>query len=264
MDSSSSLLPPPSLPTAPNNKYHFIIAPTLSNVRGIFVRAVTIVLLVVVSLWANHEASKGFDLTIHSASNDTPAGRRFDLMFVSNGKAATLLLESSYAIEHIIYPRNLFVKKPVHHVILKLSGEKTTEIVQVKRGYKKEKPGEYLILVKPEIVEEENATVAMAAALYRAMAYVWLWDGTTTTQRSIVDAMAEYLTVQSGFDGVPSKTSSSSFGSFMQKCEKLSHGFVARLNNAVHERLWRDGIVDRALDQMLQELCLEHLQLASF
>jgi Peptidase of plants and bacteria len=223
---------------------------------------VTIVSLVVVSLWANYEASKGFDLTICNAPTDTLAGRRFDLMFVSNGKAAKLLLESSDAIKRILYPRNVYVKKPVRHVILELAGEKTTEIVQVKRGYKKEKPDEYLILVKPEILEEENATVAMEAALYRSMAYVWLWDGTTVTKRGIVDAMVEYLIVQSGFDSTLSKNRNSSAASFMQKCENRSNGFVARLNNVVHEL--SEHMVDQALDQLLQELCFQHLKLASF
>ncbi|KAJ4818223.1 Plant basic secretory protein (BSP) family protein [Rhynchospora pubera] len=253
---SETLLPSSSLPTTPSNPF---TAPQLST-RGICVRAVTIVLLLAVSLWANYEASKGFDLTVNNASTNTLSGRRFDLMFVSNGKAAKMLLESSYAIEHILYPGNMYVKKPVRHVILELAGEKTTEMVQVKHSYKKEKSGEYLILIKPEILEEENVTMAMAAALYRAMAYVWLWDGTTTTQPNIVDAMVEYLMVQCGFDSMSSKNMNSSVGNLMMKCENLSDGFVARLNNEVHE-LWSERMVDETLN--LEKLCLKHLQLAS-
>lgn len=257
---SESLISPPSLPTTPNN--HFM-TPILTT-RAIYMRAVTLVSLIAISLWANYEASKGFDLTIHNASMNTLVGRQFDLMFVSNGKAAKLLLEASSVMERIVYPGNMYVKKPVRHVILELAGEKTTEIVQVKHGYKKEKPGEYLILINPEILEEEKATKAMAAALYRAMAYVWLWDSKTSTQRSIVDAMVEYLMVQSGrFNSTSSKNRSSNVGNFLQKCDNLSNGFVARLNNAVHE-LPSERMVDQALSQLLEELCLEHLQLASF
>ncbi|KAF3328848.1 Peptidase of plants and bacteria [Carex littledalei] len=234
--------------------------------RAICVRAVTFILLIAISLWANYEASKGFDLTIHNASMNTLVGRQFDLMFVSNGKAAKLLLEASDVMERIVYPANMYVKKPVRHVILELAGEKTTEIVQVKRGYKKEKPGEYQIIINPEILEEENLTKAMAAALYRAMAYVWLWDSTTAAQRSVVDAIVEYLMVRSGrFNSTSSKNRSSNVGNFLQKCDNLilSNGFVARLNNAVHE-LPSERMVDQALNQLLEELCLEHLQLASF
>ncbi|KAJ3700895.1 hypothetical protein LUZ61_004600 [Rhynchospora tenuis] len=253
---SESLLPSPSLPTAPNNTF---TTPTVST-RGICVRAGTIVLLLAFSLWANYEASKGFDLTVNNASTNTLAGRRFNLMFVSNGKAAKMLLESSNAIERILYPGNMYDKKAVRHVILELAGEKTTEVVQVKHCYKKEKPGEYLILIKPEILEEENVTMAMAAALYRAMAYVWLWDGTTATQTNIVDAIVEYIMFKFGFDSMSSKNINSSVGNLLMKCENLSDGFVGRLNNAVHE-LWYERMVDEALN--LENLCLKHLQLAS-
>ncbi|XP_039053555.1 uncharacterized protein LOC120195679 [Hibiscus syriacus] len=115
-------------------------------------RLLLVILIGTISVWANHEASKGFKVTIinNSAFKVSPAARRFHLFYVSNDEATRIILNTS------AYPNHPHLtKKPVHHVVLQLAaGEEdkpSTTKVSVARS--KGKESVYVINLSPTIME---------------------------------------------------------------------------------------------------------------
>lgn len=51
--------------------------------HNIILRIILVLFVALISLWANYEASKIFDITIVNDIKDSPAGRRFALFYVS-------------------------------------------------------------------------------------------------------------------------------------------------------------------------------------
>ncbi|KAJ3694475.1 hypothetical protein LUZ60_009955 [Juncus effusus] len=229
-----------------------------SSSPSTLLRLATILTLIGLSLWANYEATKGFDLTILNASTQTLAGHRFNLLFVSNGRASKLALKSSSVIERVLYPQEKFVKKPVHHVTIRLADKNLTRRVVVRQCDSYLQKGEYLIELSPSLMVEKDVIMGVKSALNRAMAYVWL---TENAPQHIVEAMVDYLMTQSGFSlkNYERDTSAFSLVSFMEFCEEKSHGFFARLNNAMQEKS-TESLVNNALFSSSSEMmCLNRI-----
>ncbi|EEE64828.1 hypothetical protein OsJ_19685 [Oryza sativa Japonica Group] len=75
------------------------------STASIVARVVAVLAVASVSLFARHEASKGFHVDIvNAAPRDTVAGRRFDLFFVSNGKAERILHYANRGVEAALFP----------------------------------------------------------------------------------------------------------------------------------------------------------------
>lgn len=225
-----------------------------------------VLVLAAMSLWANLEAGEGFDITIlNAALPDSPAARRFDLLFVSNGKAAQILLNASGFVEHILYPNELYPRKPVSSVTLRLAGHNLSEAVAVSEGDDSQRPGEFVIHVSPSAMADANPGLALGSAVQRAMARVWLWDGRGTAPKWIVDAMVEYLSLSAGFarDAVPVRPSGPCWGEegepvgtarFLKYCEERRGGFMARLNRVMRKH-WNEIMVDVALGSSSRAMC---------
>ncbi|XP_010904913.1 uncharacterized protein [Elaeis guineensis] len=238
---------------------------------ALLIRLVAFVSLAAVSMWANYEAAKGFEITILSADSHTAAGRRFNLMFVSNGRAARLILNSSDFIERVLYPSELYPRKPVSCVTLQLAVQNFTESVMVRPG---RHPGDFVILVSPSVMAEANVHISVASAVQRGMAQVWLWNGQGGAPRSLLDSMADYLTMAARLRqhlkhndlSITTNASCWDDGSyidvarFLQYCEERRHGFMARLNRAMQGQ-WDEHMVDSALGSPSRELCLAYLLL---
>ncbi|KAG1330497.1 hypothetical protein COCNU_02G004650 [Cocos nucifera] len=238
---------------------------------ALLIRLVAFLSLAVVSMWANYEASKGFEITILSADTHTATGRRFNLMFVSNGRAARLILSSSDFIERMLYPSELYPRKPVRRITLQLAVQNFAESVSVRPG---RLPGDFVILVSPSVMAETNVHISVASAVQRGMAQVWLWNGQGGAPRSLLDSMAEYLTMparprhHSKHKDFSITTNTSCWDDrsdidvarFLQYCEERRHGFVARLNRAMQGQ-WDENMVDYALGSPSRELCLAYLLL---
>ncbi|EHA8590757.1 hypothetical protein COCNU_scaffold023557G000010 [Cocos nucifera] len=216
------------------------------------------------SLWANLEASEGFDITILNAARPgTLAARRFDLLFVSNGKASQILQNASDFVEHILYPNELYPRKPVRHVTLRLAGHNLSEVV-VSDSDDSQRPGDFVIHVSPSAMADANPGLAFGSAVQRAMARVWLWDGRGAAPKWLVNAMMEYLTLSAGFasDTVPLQPGGSCWredepartARFLKYCEERRSGFMARLNRAMRKH-WSEIMVDVALGSPSRQLC---------
>ncbi|KAG1334908.1 hypothetical protein COCNU_03G010270 [Cocos nucifera] len=238
----------------------------------LLIRFVAFLSLAAVSGWANYEAAKGFEITILSADTHTVAGRRFNLMFVSNGRAARLVLNSSDFIERLLYPNELYPKKPVRHVTLQLADQDLPEVVAVNPG---RGSGDFMIHVSPNLMAEADVKMSLASAVQRAMAQVWLRNGQGRAPRSLLNAMMEYLTMAARllhplkhYDlSITPNTSCwddsnySDNARFLQYCEEKRQGFIARLNRAMMED-WNEHMVDRALGLQSGQLCSAYLLLA--
>ncbi|KAJ3700894.1 hypothetical protein LUZ61_004599 [Rhynchospora tenuis] len=227
-------------------------------------RLATLLALLLISVWANYEASKGFNLSILDAPTHTLAGRRFNLLFVSNGRAADMALKSSRFIEHILYPlEEAFPQKPVRHVTIRLSDNNIMNDVIVSRCNSRAAAaiGEYLIEISPSVMAQKDViTAAFASALHRGMGYVWLWDGHATMPQPILDAMVQYLSVQYklAYKDYESTYLTSTLADLIQLCEEKSSGFIARLNNAVREK-WDEHTLTDAFSSPSEMMCLSRI-----
>ncbi|XP_008782162.1 uncharacterized protein LOC120103669 [Phoenix dactylifera] len=219
-----------------------------------------------ISLWANLEAGKGFDVSIlNAAPAGTLAARRFDLLFVSNGRAARIVLNASEFVERILYPNELYPRKPVRSVTLRLAGQNLSGVVAVSHGDDPHLPGDYVIHVSPSVMAEADPGLSLVSAVQQAMARVWLWDVGGAPPKWLVDAMVEYLSLSAGFAGnaVPLRPGGSCWGEdedppsvarFFKFCEERRPGFVARLNRAMSKH-WNDIMVDEALGSSSRRMC---------
>ncbi|XP_008784395.1 uncharacterized protein LOC103703347 [Phoenix dactylifera] len=232
---------------------------TLAGLAFVFI-------LAAMSLWANLEASEGFDITIlNAAPPGTLAARRFDLLFVSNGKASQILQNASEFVERILYPNELYPRKPVRSVTLRLAGHNLSEVVTVGHGDDSQRPGDFVIVVSPTAMADPNPGLALGSAVQRAMARVWLWDGQGAAPKWLMDAMVEYLSLSAGLvgDAVPLRPGGPCWGEeeepvgtarFLKYCEERRSGFIARLNRAMRKH-WSEIMVDVALGSSSQWLC---------
>ncbi|XP_059664287.1 uncharacterized protein LOC132310064 [Cornus florida] len=78
-----------------NNNNHNNNNNILVSSNCILLRVISVLLIGIISIWANYEASKGFKITIINEAADSPAGKRFTLLYVSNDKATRILLNQT-------------------------------------------------------------------------------------------------------------------------------------------------------------------------
>ncbi|KAI0496603.1 hypothetical protein KFK09_022923 [Dendrobium nobile] len=213
-------------------------------------RLSTVLAVTAISLWANYEASKGFDITVLEAPGATLAARQYNLMFVSNGGAARAILNASASIEQTLYPDTKhFPYKPINSVTLRVSDHNLTRAIIVTTAAGG--GGDYLILVSPNVIAERDAEKAVVAVVYEGMARVWVRDGRGMAPAAVVDALVGYICGAAGFGREADYANEAAEGceataGFVRYCEEKRPGFVARLNKAMEEK-WDNGIWDSAL-----------------
>ncbi|XP_039028876.1 uncharacterized protein LOC120162880 [Hibiscus syriacus] len=176
------------------------------STSGIICRLLLVILIGTISVWAKHEASKGFKVTVinSAAIKHSPAGRRFHLFYVSNDEATRIILSTSAVVENILYPNHPHqTKKPVHHVVLQLTaaGEDNPSKTKVSVARSKEKESVYIISLSASIMEESNFKYSVVSAIQLAMARIWVWDGESSGGAPpwLIDGMAEYIWMRAGF-----------------------------------------------------------------
>lgn len=248
-------------PTSPNQSL------SISN-QAVAVRLLLVAVVGLTSLWANHEASKGFDITILNNAKGSSAGQRFDLFYVSNDEATRLLLNASSFIENLIYPSPDFPKKKVKSVHLTLSLRDLSSNVAVEQL---DGGVDFVVHLSPSIFNERNVNHAMSAAILRGMSRVWLWNGEADAPPSLLDGMVEHIVGAAGFvekkysGGVVSKLAACEpmwwkdkdpmqVAMFLDYHERQREGFIQRLNQGLKSR-WHDRTVEDALGMPGQRPC---------
>lgn len=252
-------------------------SPSSPTTSSIINRLLFLVLIALISIWANYEASKGFEVIILNNSGDTPQGRRFDLFFVSDDRATRIVLNTSKFVERILYPDHHHPKKPVRRITLQLTGDYSTDIVHV-APIGPYPHHEFNIGISPIVMDEADVDRVMAAAVQRAMARVWLWEGNGGAPPELVGGMVECIAMMAGYGpltgsggGVPSEFGGTcgidgvgdavGVALFLKHCEGVRRGFLARLNRAM-EGEWHVRMMDVALGSPSKRMCDSYLSSA--
>ena len=108
-------------------------------------------LVAAVSLFAQHEASKGFRIdVVRGGGTAGAAGRRFDLLFVANGRAERVLHRASRRVEEALFPDPSFPRRRVARVTVRLmaGGNLTADDAAVDAVT----DGEYVISLSPRLL----------------------------------------------------------------------------------------------------------------
>ncbi|RLN31266.1 uncharacterized protein C2845_PM05G28020 [Panicum miliaceum] len=238
------------------------------STQSIVFRVVAVIAVACASLFAQHEAAKGFGIDVVSAGRaprGDVAGRRFDLFLVSNGRAERILQYASRGVERALFPDASFPRKQVRRVTVRMAGHNLTAGATVDAAAA---PGEYVISLSPALLSSTSTASAdaVAAAVRRAVARMWLWDGRGAAPERVTEAMVEYLASAAAGDAAaeaaatplssPSDDGESRCISapFLRHLERQREGFVARLNRAMRDR-WSDAAVDAALGAPARHAC---------
>ncbi|KAI3829480.1 hypothetical protein L1987_03605 [Smallanthus sonchifolius] len=256
---------------------------TLPTFSDLISRLILISSFATVAIWANHEASKGFSITIlNDAGKHSMPGRRFSLFYESNDKATRIVLNTSSFVENLLYPNQDFDhrKKQINSVTLKLAPKAFPAIVSV---YSR-KPFEYMIMLSPSLMETSNHNDSFVLAVLQGIARVWLWDGKGVTPPALLNGMVEYISALAGFQD----TKVLNFGGgatmlpvkdeicwkdedprkvarFLRYYDQRKQGSVGggggvvirRLNDVMRD-VWHDGMMDDALGMAGQHACASY------
>lgn len=215
------------------------------------------------ALWATHEASKGFRVTLVNAlPKHSVAGQRFDLFYVSNDQATRILLNASDFVENLLYGGG--ERKRVSHVELRLgagdffSGEISVSVAG------EEEEGKFVLDLSEKVMDSSHADVAFKSAILRGMARVWVWDNDKEVPREVLSGVVEYIVGAAGFGGgdqlegsrvIPCGRDHRNWfvgadprvvARSLARCEGIEKGFIRRLNGAM-----RDGWSDRTVEEAL-------------
>ena len=194
---------------------------------------------------------------------------------MSNDKATRIVLKASRFVEKVLYSgpgnSNTHPKKDVNHVILRLAGRNLANMAVVSHGGK----NEFAINISPSVMQGENVDYAMASAVQRGMARIWLWDGEHSAPPALLEGMVEYISILAGFTPAPAPAmANNSFLSgsgqlcwmnkdpkavahFLNYCEAENKGFIQRLNQAMKHQ-WKEGALDAALGFPVEDLCASY------
>jgi len=242
--------------------------------RSIAARYLAVALVAAVSLFAQHEASKGFRIDVVPGGGTAgAAGKRFDLLFVANGRAERVLHRASRRVEEALFPDPSFPQRRVARVTVRLmaGGNLTADHATVDAVT----DGEYIISLSPRFVTPSSggssagAADAVAIAVRRAVARMWLWDGRGAAPGRVTESMVEYLaTAVPDESSSPAEEHASASNThcisprFLKHLERRRAGFVARLNRAMRDR-WSDAAVDAALGAPARPVCAAYLAAAT-
>jgi len=239
-------------------------------------RVVAVLAVACASLFAQHEAAKGFAVQVFAKGGDAAAARRFDLFFVSNGRAERVLLRASRGVERALFPDESFPRRHVRRVTVRVAPHNLTADARGAAVHAPA-PGEYVISLSPALVMATSGAAgggdAVAGAVRRAVARMWLWDGRGATPARVTESMVEYLaSVAAGDDAGVAATPLSEddrqqqnqcmSARFLRHLESQRAGFVARLNRAMRDR-WSDAAVDAALGAPARHACAAYLAAAA-
>ncbi|CAN1218671.1 hypothetical protein LINPERPRIM_LOCUS1392 [Linum perenne] len=194
---------------------------------AIFLRVLLIIFIGITSLWANHEASKGFQVQILNDASDSPAGKRFSLFYISNGRATSILVNASNFVEHLVgtHPSH---RNQIRRVTLQLSaGAPTVETAG---------DGEFVIRLSPALMlgPAGSRDSAVKSAIFRGMAFIWLRESRAPSW--VIEASVECVKRIAGFGGGGETTDVTVVAGLMEYCERRKEGFLRRLNHTTVER----------------------------
>ncbi|CAK8565462.1 unnamed protein product [Lathyrus sativus] len=262
-----------------NHSSHEINQHTNNNTNNNIIRRILFFLFVaLISIWANYEASKTFDIYIVNDTKDSLAGHRFTLFYISNDKAARIVLNTSSVVEKILYPNsnhdNVKNKKNIKTVTLRLVRRNLNTTTRITTAVGENNNKNYVIEISSMLLEDESFNeMVIVGEIQRAMARIWLWDGRSRAPPRLLNGMAEYVAELAGFrrewlfrgDGeLPEcevgrglwweDKDPTHVARLLNYCENYEKGFIQRLNEALIDT-WHDRVVDDLLGLNDNKLC---------
>lgn len=248
----------------------------ISSNSSISLRLLLIFLIGIVSIWADYEASKGFGITIINDAKDSPAGKRFALLYISNDKATRIVQNASSFVENFLYPNLSHTKKQVRHVTLKLIP--TNNLPNMVTVNPNAKNDEFVIKISPSSIFMEaainykNLDSAVISMIVQGMARVWLWNFESSKPPSwLLDGMVEYINGLAGFSPLRNFGGGYELPEFGHFCfgnnkepravaqflgygQIHNEGFIQRLNQAFKDG-WHNRTVEDTLGTSVHNLC---------
>lgn len=237
---------------------------------GVSIRLFSIILIGFISVWANHEASKGFVITVTNNMEDTQAGKNFDLFFVSNDEAIRLVQSSTnFAAKILFTSDNSIPEKLIDQVEVQLASHNLTNgrVVAVKSFGQQSK---YVLSINPLVMEAGNFKYNIRKELQRGVAEILLFNQRHKAPMSLLDGMVEYINDLAGFGGPKPvfKLRDSSEKCWEDKdprvvaevlayCEGKRKGFVGGLNQEMNRDEWYEKMMDQVLGTPAIHLCEE-------
>ncbi|XP_021743494.1 uncharacterized protein LOC110709587 [Chenopodium quinoa] len=243
---------------------------TISSCFGLSARLLVIFLIGVISIWASHEASKGFAITAVNNMKDTPAGEKFTLFFVSNDEAIRLVQSSSTFAAEILFPGDGSIpEKLIAQVDVQLVSHNLTNdhTVAVKSLGQKSK---YILFINPLVMEFGDFRYRIRKEIQKGMAEILLFNRQHTAPKTLLAGMVEYISDLAGF-GSPKpvfkprgfsakcweEKNSRIVAKFLAYCEKRNEGFVGRLNQEMNRDGWYEKLMDKVLEMPAMHFCVE-------
>ncbi|KAJ8424661.1 hypothetical protein Cgig2_003095 [Carnegiea gigantea] len=213
-------------------------ADATSSNFGIAPRILLVLLIGLISTWANQEASKGFMITVTNDMENTSLGEKFSLFYVSNDEVDIRLANRNLARDHILAAEGV--------------GEKS----------------KYVIFISPQVMEFSDFRRRIKREIQRGMAEILLFGIQNGAPKTMLDGMVEYISNLAGVGperrvfklrDVREKCwedeDQEVVAEFLGYCEGKSEGFIGRLSQAVREGSWDEETLDRALGMPAKYLC---------
>lgn len=236
--------------------------PTSSN-AAVISRLLLVGFIGIVSIWANHEASKGYAITLVNESAATSAGARFQLFYVANDEATRVAIKASNIIENFLYPySNGSSKKPIKSVIIKLVDRNLTNNVVVEMGSEQD---QFVLNISPSVMGGTNFGHDMVVAIRQGVARMWLWDGEGSAPNNLMTGLIEYLInildVSTSIEPLEPAAAvcwdpdnGRAVAEFLKHGERRRPGFIRRLNRAMKDG-WSEEILGGALGLPVHKSC---------
>lgn len=240
---------------------------------GLPIRLLVVLLFGFISIWANHEASKGFPITVVNNIKDTPAGDKFTLFYISNDEAIRLVQSSSSFAANVLFTgtpeKKLIDQVDVHLVSHNLTNVDHTVAVKF-LGQKRK----FVLSINPNVMDFVDFKYRIRKEIQRGMAEILLLSQQIRAPETLLDGMVEYVSDLAGFSGGFSgpnpvfKLRDFSekcwedkdpriVAKFLEFCVKKSEGFVGRLNQEIKRDGWSEKMMGEVLGKPAIHFCLE-------
>lgn len=238
----------------------------ISSNSGIVFRLFVVAFIGIVSVWANHEASKGYAINVVNESTNTFLATRFHLFYVSNDEVTRATIKASNIIENLLFPNsdNNSIKKPIKSVVIRLIDRNLTDNVAVEMDNDRDR---FVLSISSSVMGGANFRREMALAIKRGVARVWLWDGEGHAPENVINGIVEYLV--NGLDdssthdaaevlepaaGCWDSSNPRLVAELLWRSELRHPGFVGRLNQAMKDG-WSDEKLGGELGLPVDNLC---------
>ncbi|XP_057532209.1 uncharacterized protein LOC130810245 [Amaranthus tricolor] len=236
--------------------------------NSVIVRLLIFLLIGTMSVWVNHESSKGFVITVVNNMKNTPEGKKFTLFYVSNDQAIRLVQSSSTFAAKILFPSDSSMpEKLIDQVDVQLVSHNLTNYhtVAVESFGNKSR---YALSISSFVMEFSDFKYRIRKEFQKGMAEILLFNLQNKAPKSLLDGMVEYISNAAGF-GVSEPMlkfkntrkkcwedeDSSSVAKFLAYAEEKSEGFVGRLNEEIDKVGSFEEIMDKLLGIPAIQLC---------